>query len=116
MHRNCFRQHNPPPPPAVIAGDPAQCGADLLGDARRQPPHAGCRHAPGERDPWRTCSVCLMVEPLKEKGVNMAVASRSPTFDITRDFIDKIELQPMFVAQEKAVMVPSRKCCSVSRR
>nr|BAK00798.1 predicted protein [Hordeum vulgare subsp. vulgare] len=72
------------------------------------------------------CSVCLMVlpstgervkvEPLKEKGVNMAVASRSPTFDITRDFIDKIELQPMFVAQEKAVMVPSRKCCSVSRR
>ncbi|KAK1644299.1 hypothetical protein QYE76_062104 [Lolium multiflorum] len=37
---------------------------------------------------------------LKEKGVDMAIASRSPTPDIARVFIDKLELQPMFVAQE----------------
>ncbi|KAF7047747.1 hypothetical protein CFC21_056632 [Triticum aestivum] len=37
---------------------------------------------------------------LKEKGVDMAIASRSPTSDIARVFIDKLELQPMFVAQE----------------
>ncbi|XP_044980277.1 magnesium-dependent phosphatase 1 isoform X1 [Hordeum vulgare subsp. vulgare] len=37
---------------------------------------------------------------LKEKGVDMAIASRSPTSDIARAFIDKLELQPMFVAQE----------------
>ncbi|KAM0901440.1 hypothetical protein ACQ4PT_019986 [Festuca glaucescens] len=36
---------------------------------------------------------------LKEKGVDMAIASRSPTPDIARVFIDKLELQPMFVAQ-----------------
>ncbi|VAI02247.1 unnamed protein product [Triticum turgidum subsp. durum] len=38
---------------------------------------------------------------LKEKGVDMAIASRSPTSDIARVFIDKLELQPMFVAQVK---------------
>nr|CAB3498282.1 unnamed protein product [Digitaria exilis] len=37
---------------------------------------------------------------LKEKGIDMAIASRSPTPDIAKVFIDKLELQSMFVAQE----------------
>ncbi|WVZ60489.1 hypothetical protein U9M48_010503 [Paspalum notatum var. saurae] len=37
---------------------------------------------------------------LKEKGVDMAIASRSPTPDIAKVFLDKLELQSMFVAQE----------------
>ncbi|KQK13328.2 magnesium-dependent phosphatase 1 isoform X1 [Brachypodium distachyon] len=37
---------------------------------------------------------------LKEKGVDMAIASRSPTPDIATAFIGKLELQPMFVTQE----------------
>ncbi|CAN6297861.1 unnamed protein product [Urochloa humidicola] len=37
---------------------------------------------------------------LKEKGIDMAIASRSPTPDIAQVFIDKLELQSMFVAQE----------------
>ncbi|CAL4944257.1 unnamed protein product [Urochloa decumbens] len=36
---------------------------------------------------------------LKEKGVDMAIASRSPTPDKAKVFIDKLELQSMFVAQ-----------------
>jgi magnesium-dependent phosphatase 1 len=43
---------------------------------------------------------------LKEKGVDMAIASRSPTPDIARVFIDKLDLQPMFVAQVKLVTLP----------
>ncbi|KAJ6420714.1 hypothetical protein OIU84_028134 [Salix udensis] len=37
---------------------------------------------------------------LKEKGIDMAIASRSPTSDIANTFIDKLSLKPMFVAQE----------------
>jgi magnesium-dependent phosphatase 1 len=36
---------------------------------------------------------------LKEKGIDMAIASRSPTPDIGKVFLDKLELQFMFVAQ-----------------
>ncbi|PWZ44564.1 hypothetical protein Zm00014a_002053 [Zea mays] len=36
---------------------------------------------------------------LKEKGIDMVIASRSPTSDIAKVFEDKLELQPMFVAQ-----------------
>jgi magnesium-dependent phosphatase 1 len=36
---------------------------------------------------------------LKEKGIAMAVASRSSTPDIANDFLDKLELQPMFVTK-----------------
>jgi phosphoserine phosphatase len=36
---------------------------------------------------------------LKEKGIDMAIASRSPTSDIAKTFIDKLNLKPMFVAQ-----------------
>lgn len=37
---------------------------------------------------------------LKEKGIDMAIASRSSTSDIAKTFIDKLSLKPMFVAQE----------------
>ncbi|PUZ37126.1 hypothetical protein GQ55_9G092900 [Panicum hallii var. hallii] len=44
---------------------------------------------------------------LKEKGVEMAIASRSPTPDIAKVFIDKLELQSMFVAQVSKMGVTS---------
>ncbi|KAL6843575.1 hypothetical protein ACP4OV_026637 [Aristida adscensionis] len=37
---------------------------------------------------------------LKEKGIDMAIASRSPTPDIAKAFLDKLDLQSMFVAQK----------------
>uniref|UniRef100_A0A6N2MX01 Magnesium-dependent phosphatase-1 n=1 Tax=Salix viminalis TaxID=40686 RepID=A0A6N2MX01_SALVM len=37
---------------------------------------------------------------LKEKGIDMAIASRSPTSDIAKTFIDQLNIKPMFVAQE----------------
>ncbi|KAL8150837.1 hypothetical protein V2J09_020645, partial [Rumex salicifolius] len=37
---------------------------------------------------------------LKDKGIDVAIASRSPTADIAKAFLDKLELQPIFVAQE----------------
>ncbi|XP_073525510.1 magnesium-dependent phosphatase 1-like [Phyllobates terribilis] len=37
---------------------------------------------------------------LKDKGVDIAIASRSPTADIAKAFLDKLELQPLFVTQE----------------
>lgn len=37
---------------------------------------------------------------LKDKGVNVAIASRSPTPDIAKTFLGKLEIQSMFVAQE----------------
>ncbi|EEE59889.1 hypothetical protein OsJ_12493 [Oryza sativa Japonica Group] len=37
---------------------------------------------------------------LREKGIDMAIASRSPTPDIAKVFIDKLEIKSMFVAQE----------------
>ncbi|KAG5226562.1 hypothetical protein OIU76_028586 [Salix suchowensis] len=36
----------------------------------------------------------------KEKGIDMAIASRSPTSDIAKTFIDQLNIKPMFVAQE----------------
>lgn len=36
---------------------------------------------------------------LKEKGIDMAIASRSPTPDIAKTFIDKLGIKSMFVAQ-----------------
>ena len=36
---------------------------------------------------------------LKEKGIDMAIASRSPTSDIAKTFIDKLNIKPMFVAE-----------------
>ncbi|WOG84631.1 hypothetical protein DCAR_0103815 [Daucus carota subsp. sativus] len=37
---------------------------------------------------------------LKEKGIDMAIASRSPTADIANTFLDKLDIKSMFVAQE----------------
>ncbi|CAA0807365.1 Haloacid dehalogenase-like hydrolase (HAD) superfamily protein [Striga hermonthica] len=37
---------------------------------------------------------------LKEKGVGVAIASRSPTPDIANSFLDKLGIKSMFVAQE----------------
>ncbi|KAG0547694.1 hypothetical protein BDA96_01G102500 [Sorghum bicolor] len=41
-----------------------------------------------------------IIYALKEKGIDMAIASRSPTPDKAKVFLDKLELQSMFVAQE----------------
>ncbi|KAM5548371.1 hypothetical protein ABKV19_000008 [Rosa sericea] len=37
---------------------------------------------------------------LKEKGIDLAIASRSPTPDIAKTFLDKLSIKSMFVAQE----------------
>ncbi|XP_020220930.1 magnesium-dependent phosphatase 1 [Cajanus cajan] len=37
---------------------------------------------------------------LKEKGIDVAIASRSPTADIATAFLNKLSLSSMFVAQE----------------
>jgi hypothetical protein len=44
---------------------------------------------------------------LKEKGIDMAIASRSPTPDIAKVFLDKLEFQSMFVAQVRILPQPS---------
>ena len=36
---------------------------------------------------------------LKDKGVDVAIASRSPTADIAKAFLDKMGITSMFVAQ-----------------
>uniref|UniRef100_A0A803LFZ0 Magnesium-dependent phosphatase 1 n=1 Tax=Chenopodium quinoa TaxID=63459 RepID=A0A803LFZ0_CHEQI len=36
---------------------------------------------------------------LKDKGIDVAIASRSPTPDIAKTFLDKLGIQSMFVAQ-----------------
>ncbi|KAL8150838.1 hypothetical protein V2J09_020646 [Rumex salicifolius] len=37
---------------------------------------------------------------LKDKGIDIAIASRSHTPDVANDFLDKLQVQPMFVAKE----------------
>ncbi|XP_020261730.1 magnesium-dependent phosphatase 1-like [Asparagus officinalis] len=37
---------------------------------------------------------------LKDKGIDVAIASRSPTPDIAKTFLDKLGFQSIFVAQE----------------
>lgn len=39
---------------------------------------------------------------LKDKGIDMAIASRSPTPDTAKTFLNKLEIQSMFVAQVSA--------------
>jgi magnesium-dependent phosphatase 1 len=36
---------------------------------------------------------------LKDKGIDLAIASRSPTADIAKTFLDKLSIKSMFVAQ-----------------
>uniref|UniRef100_A0A0E0P102 Magnesium-dependent phosphatase-1 n=4 Tax=Oryza TaxID=4527 RepID=A0A0E0P102_ORYRU len=62
---------------------PLYCDCCSIGDSPRL-----FRHAKG--------IMCA----LKEKGIAMAVASRSSTPDIANAFLDKLELQPMFVTKE----------------
>lgn len=40
-----------------------------------------------------------ILHALKEKGIDMAVASRSPADDIAKTFLDRLKIQSMFVAQ-----------------
>lgn len=40
-----------------------------------------------------------ILSALKEKGIEMAVASRSPTSDIANTFLDKLNIKTMFVAK-----------------
>ena len=40
-----------------------------------------------------------ILDALKEKGVDIAIASRSPTPDIAKAFLDKLEIKSLFVAQ-----------------
>ncbi|ERN14407.1 hypothetical protein AMTR_s00033p00237860 [Amborella trichopoda] len=37
---------------------------------------------------------------LKDKGIKVAIASRSPTSDIAKTFFKKLEIESMFVAKE----------------
>ncbi|KAI4296440.1 hypothetical protein L6164_036397 [Bauhinia variegata] len=37
---------------------------------------------------------------LKDKGIDIAIASRSPTVDIAKTFLDKLNIKSMFIAQE----------------
>ncbi|KVI10901.1 magnesium-dependent phosphatase 1 [Cynara cardunculus var. scolymus] len=41
-----------------------------------------------------------ILHALRDKGVDMAIASRSPSRDIAETFIDKLGIKSMFVAQE----------------
>ncbi|OWM87726.1 magnesium-dependent phosphatase 1 [Punica granatum] len=41
-----------------------------------------------------------ILHALKEKGIGMAIASRSPTPDIAKTFLEKLSLKSMFAAQE----------------
>jgi magnesium-dependent phosphatase 1 len=46
---------------------------------------------------------------LKDKGVDLAIASRSPTADIAKTFLDKLSIKSIFVAQvsqEKQCFLP----------
>ncbi|WOL03095.1 magnesium-dependent phosphatase 1 [Canna indica] len=41
-----------------------------------------------------------ILHALRERGIDVAIASRSPTSDIARTFLDKLGIQSMFVAKE----------------
>ena len=42
---------------------------------------------------------------LKDKGIDVAIASRSPTPDIAKTFLDKLGIQSMFVAQVRLIII-----------
>ncbi|XP_058216049.1 uncharacterized protein LOC131327070 [Rhododendron vialii] len=41
-----------------------------------------------------------IIYALKDKGIDVAIASRSPTVDIAKAFLDKLDIRSMFVSQE----------------
>nr|DAD22113.1 TPA_asm: hypothetical protein HUJ06_023576 [Nelumbo nucifera] len=45
-----------------------------------------------------------ILHALKDKGIDVAVASRSPTPDIAKTFLDKLGIQSMFVAQTVSIL------------
>lgn len=51
---------------------------------------------------------------LKDKGIDLAIASRSPTSDIAKTFIDKLGIKSMFVAQVFLVQFPALKLLYIS--
>ncbi|KAL8150839.1 hypothetical protein V2J09_020647 [Rumex salicifolius] len=49
---------------------------------------------------------CILLA-LKDKGIDVAIASRSSTADIAKVFLDKLEVQSIFVAQVSKMGVTS---------
>lgn len=47
-----------------------------------------------------------IISALKDKGIDMAIASRSPTADIAKTFLGKLEIQSMFVAHVRITLLP----------
>jgi hypothetical protein len=52
-----------------------------------------------------------ILSALKEKGIEMAIASRSPTSDIANTFLDKLNIKPMFVAKVRFKHLLLCCCC-----
>ncbi|KAM2927942.1 hypothetical protein COP2_035244 [Malus domestica] len=50
--------------------------------------------------PWMYPHARGVLYALKEKGIGLAIASRSPTADIAKTFIEKLSIKSMFAAQE----------------
>ncbi|KAJ4824321.1 hypothetical protein Tsubulata_051291 [Turnera subulata] len=48
-----------------------------------------------------------ILNAFKDKGIDMAIASRSPTPDIANTFIEKLNIKPMFVAKVSKMGVTS---------
>lgn len=40
-----------------------------------------------------------ILSALKDKGIDLAIASRSPTADIANTFLDKLDIKSMFVTK-----------------
>lgn len=53
-----------------------------------------------------------IMSALKEKGIEMAIASRSPTSDIANTFIGKLNIKSMFVAKVRLITCSSSSCFS----
>ncbi|KAJ4841932.1 hypothetical protein Tsubulata_013995 [Turnera subulata] len=46
-----------------------------------------------------------ILNAFKDKEIDMAIASRSPTPDITNTFLDKLNIKPMFVAKLRIALL-----------
>ncbi|KAF7113158.1 hypothetical protein RHSIM_RhsimUnG0154900 [Rhododendron simsii] len=49
-----------------------------------------------------------ILHALKDKGIDVAIASRSPTVDIAKAFLDKLDMRSMFVAQDRNIEAVSK--------
>ncbi|KAH0732035.1 hypothetical protein KY290_002998 [Solanum tuberosum] len=52
-----------------------------------------------------------IMHAFKDKGVNVAIASRSPTPDVANAFLQKLEIKSMFVAQANQTQKASSDLC-----